>query len=89
MRMNWKQYAWIVVMALAFGISGGVARAAAAPAAQDQHAQDYSKNKNYQTGMKDGRDDAAKNRDHSKKRHFKKDDDQKAYEAGYQQGHHK
>jgi hypothetical protein len=28
------------------------------------------------------------NKDHSKKRHFKKDDDQKAYEAGYQQGRH-
>ena len=27
------------------------------------------------------------NKDHSKKRHFKKDEDQKAYEAGYQKGH--
>jgi len=26
-------------------------------------------------------------RDHYRKRHFKKDDDQKAYEAGYQKGH--
>jgi hypothetical protein len=37
--------------------------------------------------MREGQDDHAHNRDHSKKRHFKKDEDQKAYEAGYQKGH--
>jgi hypothetical protein len=36
--------------------------------------------------MREGKDDQAHNRDHSKKRHFKKDDDQQAYEAGYQKG---
>jgi hypothetical protein len=88
MRMNLKQCVWIGVMALTIGITGGMARVAASPS-QDQHEQDYSKNKNYQQGMRDGRDDSAHNRDHSKKRHFKKDEDQKAYEAGYQGGHHK
>ena len=39
--------------------------------------------------MREGQDDHAHNRDHSKKRHFKKDEDQKAYEAGYQKGHGK
>ena len=34
-----------------------------------------------------GSDDGAHNRDHSKKRKFKKDEDQKAYETGYQAGH--
>jgi hypothetical protein len=36
--------------------------------------------------MKEGQSDRTHNLDHSKKRHFKKDDDQKAYEAGYQKG---
>jgi hypothetical protein len=56
----------------------------------EDHAQnqDYSKNKNYQVGMRDGKDDKAHNRDHSRKRNFKKDEDQRAYESGYQQTHH-
>jgi len=37
--------------------------------------------------MHEGQSDHAHNLDHSKKRHFKKDEDQKAYEAGYQKGH--
>ena len=89
MRTNLRQYVRVMAVAVGMSVSGGLAlQASGAPLFQD-HDQDYSKNKNYQTGMKDGRDDAAKNRDHYKKRHFKKDDDQKAYEAGYQQGHHK
>jgi len=87
MRMNLKQCVWIGVLALGIGVTGGTVRMAASP--QEQHDQDYSKNKNYQQGMRDGRGDFAHNRDHSKKRTFKKDEDQKAYEAGYQGGHHK
>ena len=87
MRMNWKQCVWIVAMVLCFGIAGGTARAVASGSPQEQHDQDYSKNKNYQVGVRDGRDDSAKNLDHSKKRKFKKDEDQKAYESGYQSGH--
>jgi len=37
--------------------------------------------------VREGQDDHAHNRDHSKKRHFRKDEDQKSYEAGYQKGH--
>ena len=88
MRMNLKQCVWIGVMTLGIGITGGTARMAASTP-QEQHEQDYSKNKNYQQGRRDGHDDFAHNRDHSKKRHFKKDNDQKDYEAGYQGGHHK
>jgi hypothetical protein len=88
MRMNLKQCVWIGVMTLGIRITGGTARMAASTP-QEQHEQDYSKNKNYQQGMRDGHDDFAHNRDHSKKRHFKKDNDQKDYEAGYQGGHHK
>jgi hypothetical protein len=47
---------------------------------------DYSKNKTYQQGMRDGKSDHTANKDHSKKRHYQKDEDQKAYEAGYQKG---
>jgi hypothetical protein len=36
--------------------------------------------------MREGKDDQAHNRDHSKKRHFKKDEDQKAHETSYQKG---
>jgi hypothetical protein len=86
-RMNLKQCVWIVAMILAIGITGGTARITASPSPQDQHDQDYSKNKNYQVGVRDGRDDGAHNRDHSKKRKFKKDADQKSYEFGCRAGH--
>jgi hypothetical protein len=87
MRMNLKQYVWIAAMTLGMGITGGTVRVTASPLPQDQHEQDYSKNKNYQLGMRDGRDDSAHNRDHSKKRNFKKDGDKNDYETGYQAGH--
>lgn len=87
-RMNLRQCVWVLALALGTGITGGTVRAAASPLSQEQaQTQDYSKNKNYQVGMRDGKDDKAHNKDHSRKRKFKKDDDQKAYEAGYQQGH--
>ena len=90
-RMNVRQYVWILALVLGTGITGGAVRAAASRLPQDQahvsQDQDYSKNKTYQQGLREGREDSAHNRDHSKNRHFKKDDDQKAYEAGYQQGH--
>src|SRR5580700_3286265 len=90
-QMKLRQCVCILAVVLGIGITGGTARAAASPLPQD-HAQvsqdkDYSKNKKYQQGVSEGRDDRAKNLDHSKKRQFKKDDDQKAYETGYQRGH--
>jgi len=72
---------------LGMGITGGTNTGRGVSVTQDQHDQDYSKNKNYQQGMRDGRDDLAHNRDHSKKRNFKKDEDRKDYETGYQAGH--
>ena len=65
MRINLTQSALVAVMVLGIGFTGGTALVAASP--QEQHEQDYSKNKNYQQGMRDGRNDAAHNRDHSKK----------------------
>ena len=85
-RMNLTKSLCIAAIGLCIGVPGASAGVAASPAPQEQHDQDYSKNKNYQQGMHDGRDDAAHNRDHSKKRKFKKDEDQKSYEAGYQKG---
>ena len=84
MRTNLKQCVWIAALTLGLGIAGGTARVVASPSPQEQHDQDYSKNRNYQTGMRDGRSDQTHNRDHYKKRTFKKDDDKKAYESGYQ-----
>jgi hypothetical protein len=85
MRLNLRHA--IAAVALSAGIGGGAAPAVAAPFFQD-HDQDYSKNSKYQQGMREGQDDRAHNKDHSKKRHFKKDEDQKAYESGYQKGRH-
>ncbi len=85
MTMNLKHYVRVMAVTAGIVIGGGAVQAVAAPLFQE-HDQDYSKNKTYQQGVRDGQNDRAHNRDHSKKRHFKKDEDQKAYEAGYQQG---
>jgi hypothetical protein len=89
MKKGLKYYAKVAAIALGVGIGAGTLQAAAGPFFQDQQQQqpDYSKNKRYQQGMREGKDDQAHKLDHSKKRHFAKDEDQKAYEAGYQQGH--
>jgi hypothetical protein len=92
LRNDLKKYAWVAALTFGIGIAGGATRVNAFPVPQDHHDMDhhdddYSKNKNYQLGMRDGRDDQAHNRDHYKKRHFKKDDDHNAYEAGYQAAH--
>ena len=78
MRMNLKHCVSVLAVAVGIVISGSTAQAAD---------QDYSKTKTYQQGVREGHDDQAHNRDHSKKRQFKKAEDQKAYEAGYQKGH--
>ncbi len=77
MKTNFRQSIGILALAAAIGITG-VALQAQEP--------DYSHNKTYQQGMREGQADHAHNKDHSKKHHFKKEDDQKAYEAGYQKG---
>ena len=67
---------WVLAAALAIGIGGLTLQA--------DDTKDYSKSKQYQQGVKEGQYDHAHNLDHSKKRHFKKDEDQQAYEQGYQ-----
>jgi hypothetical protein len=87
MPMNLKRCVWILAVVLSMGIAGGSLRAAVPASPQDQaRNQDYSKNKKYQQGVREGQNDSKRNLDHSKKRNFKKDEDQKAYETGYQQG---
>jgi|SRR5665213_1767618 len=95
LRNDLKKCVWVAAITFGIGMAGGGARAIASPAPQEHHDDmqtehqnnDYSKNKNYQLGMQDGRNDQMHNRDHYKKRHFKKDDDHNAYEAGYQAAH--
>jgi len=98
MRMKWSQIACVLAIIFGSGIAGGTVRAAASALPQDRshdqdnrdgrsREQDYSKNQKYEQGLREGKDDLAHNRDHSKKRHFKKDEDQKAYEYGYEEGH--
>jgi hypothetical protein len=77
MRKNFKHCVWVLACVVGLSIGAGTMQA------DDQ---DYSKNKNYQQGVREGQNDHARNKDHSKKRTFKKDNDQKAYEAGYQKG---
>lgn len=87
MRLNFKPYVWVLAVAVS-GIAGATVRAVASPAKSEQrHDEDYSRNKRYQQGLREGKDDQAHKREHLKNRHFKKDEDQKAYEAGYQHGH--
>jgi hypothetical protein len=89
-RMNLRKCIWVLAVVLGTGVTAGTMRAAASQSLQDQdrdHAPDYSKNKNYDIGMRDGKDDRAHNKDHSRKRNFDNDEDQRAYESGYQQGH--
>ena len=87
MRVKSKRYVWVLAIAGVIGVGGGSLQAVAAPFFQQGQAPDYSKNKRYQQGMREGKDDHAHNKDHSRKRQFKNPDDQKAYEAGYQKGH--
>jgi hypothetical protein len=87
MKANLRHIVWSVAVAVGIGIGGAPVPAAGAPFFQD-HEQDYSKNKNYQQGIRDGQDDKVHNRDHFRKRQFKNDVDRRAYEAGYQKGRH-
>jgi hypothetical protein len=96
MKMNLRHGIWVLAVGVGIAISAGTVHAVAAPLPQDrdreqqqqqqQREQDYSRNKNYQQGMREGRSDSAHHMDHSKKRHYKKDYDNRAYEAGYQKG---
>jgi len=88
MRISFKPSVLALAVVLGMGIVGTTARVAASPAMNAAgEDQDYSKNKRYQQGMREGQDDKAHNRDHSRKRHYSKDEDNKAYESGYQHGH--
>jgi hypothetical protein len=88
MKLNVKNGVWALALTIGVGIGASVSKAVATPLFQQEQRSepDYSKDKTYQQGQRDGQADRKKNRDHSKKRRFKKDDDQRAYEAGYQKG---
>jgi hypothetical protein len=88
MKLNLRSGVWALTLTIGIGIGASVSQAVAIPFFQQEQRSepDYSRNKTYQQGQHEGQADRAKNQDHSKKRHFKKDDDQKAYEAGYQKG---
>jgi hypothetical protein len=90
MKTTLRRYTGVLAVIVGMGIAGSMP---AAPFFHDQDGkaagasgQDYSKNKTYQQGVREGQSDKAHSKDHSKNRHFKKDDDQKAYESGYQKG---
>jgi hypothetical protein len=88
MRISFKPSVLALAVVLGTGIMGTTVRAVASPAMNAAgEDQDYSKNKRYQQGVREGQDDKAHNRDHSRKRHYGKDEDNKAYESGYQHGH--
>jgi hypothetical protein len=82
--------------ALAIGAAAlSVTPALATPMAQDQVHKDqiqhpeYSNNKYYQLGNKEGLEDHEKNLQRKNHNHdYKSDDDKKAHDYGYQQGWH-
>jgi ribulose kinase len=98
--MNLTHCVRVMAVVMSVVIGGGTVQAVAAPFQNQTETRtetrtetqtktqtpDYSKNKTYQQGMREGQSDRTRNLDHSKKRQFKKDDDQKAYESGYQKG---
>jgi len=81
---------------LAIGAAAlSVTPALAIPTAQDQDHRDqaqhpqYSNNKYYQLGMKEGQVDHEKNVQRPNHNHnYKTDEDKKAHDYGYQQGFH-
>jgi hypothetical protein len=86
--MNSKPYVWVLAAMLGTAIAAGPSRAVAfSPMNSEGQPQDYSKNKRYQQGVRDGKYDRAHHKNHSKRRHFKKAEDQRAYEAGYRQAY--
>ena len=87
-RMNVRKCIWVLALVLGTGVTASTMQAASPQSRQDQdHAQDYSTNRNYNVGVRDGKYDKQRNKDHSRKRHFNNDEDRKAYEYGYQHGH--
>jgi hypothetical protein len=85
MRINFRRFAAIPAIVVGIGVGcASMPLASASPFFEDQ---DYSKSKTYQQGLREGKSDGVHHKDHSKKRHFNKDEDNKAYEAGYQKGH--
>jgi hypothetical protein len=88
MKLNTKSGVLALALTTGIGVGASVSQAVATPLFQQEQRSEpnYSKNKTYQQGRREGQADRTKNQDHRKKRHFKKDDDQKAYEAGYQKG---
>jgi hypothetical protein len=88
MRMNFKPWVWVVAVVVGIGIIGSAVRSIASPAMNESgQGQDYPKNKRCQQGRREGKDDTAHKRDHFRKRHFNRDEDNRAYPAGNQQGH--
>jgi hypothetical protein len=88
MQIGLKRCLWIGVITVGLGITGAAPRMMASTPQEHQEPY-YTRNKNYQQGMKNGHDDFQHNREHYKTKKFKNDEDQKAYDAGYQGGHHK
>jgi hypothetical protein len=86
LRKHFRHGIWALALSVSLGLVAGTVQAVAAPMLQDHDRDhDYSKSKAYQRGLREGRADEAHHRD-KKGRHFDKDEDQKAYDAGYEKG---
>jgi hypothetical protein len=75
MKPNMRHGVWVLAVGMAMGIGGCSGRG-----------EDYSRNQTYQQGVLEGQADHVNSRQPSKK-NFDRDEDRKAYEAGYQKGH--
>ena len=94
MKLNLRQATWALSMAIALALFGAPNFADAFQSQEGlEHGRghdqdrDYTRNRNYQLGLNDGREDGARNRDRRYRLRTNNDADRRAYQAGYDQGY--
>ena len=95
MKFNLRPALWFSALAIVITLCGSQ-QSAALPLPQggqnngghDDRNGDFTNNRHYQDGLRDGQEDRANHRDHQYRQNFGNDDnDRRAYEAGYNQGY--
>ena len=94
MKISLRLGTWAFALAIALTVFEATNFAAAVQSQEDMengrgHDRDgeYSRNRNYQRGITDGREDGARNRDRRYRLRTNNDYDRRAYQAGYDQGY--
>ena len=94
MKLNSRQAAWTFALAIALTVFGASNFAGAFQSDEGlEHGRghdkgpDYTRNRNYQLGLSDGREDGSRHRDRQYRLRTNNDYDRRAYQAGYDQGY--